>query len=140
MTPGRSLPGKTADCSTAPVAKITCFARIRYRASGPAAATSIPPNTPNAAVLREEANTRVEDLPSEPRSQTDVGVAEQVAAGLAALLEKDDGRSGLRRLRRGREAGHPGADHEDVGMEVDRPPAPVIGLVRHGAESRPSSG
>ena len=40
---------------------------------------------------------------------------QQVAAGLAALLEQDDRRSGLRRLGRGREAGRPGADHEDIG-------------------------
>ena len=43
-------------------------------------------------------------------------------------------RSGLRGLGRGREAGGPGADHEDIGMEVDPPPAPVIGLVGHRAE------
>jgi hypothetical protein len=61
-------------------------------------------------------------------------IAEQVAAGLAALLQQDDLSSGRRRLRRGREAGGPGTDHEDVGMQVDPAPAPMIGLMRDRAE------
>ena len=134
ITPGRSLPGKTADCSTAPVAKMTWSARIRYRASGPAAATSLPPKTPNAAVSGRKRTPGLEGLPGEPGAHGAARLSQQVAAGLAALLEQDDRCSGLRRLRRGREAGRPGADHQDVGMEVDPPPAPVIGLVRDRAE------
>jgi hypothetical protein len=66
--------------------------------------------------VRKEANARPESLSRQPRPRAGARVAEQVAAGLAALLEQDYLRSSRRRRRRGREAGGPGADHEDVGM------------------------
>ena len=98
---------------------------------GPAAATNPPPNTPNAAV-----SGRNRTFPDPSASRDEAGteraarLPQQVAAGLAALFEEHDRCARLPRGRRRGEAGGPGSDHEDVGVEVDPAPPPVIRLVR----------